>query len=55
MPFAFEKLHVYQRALDFADAVCSTTEGIPRGYGCLVEAIAKMLSGLIKGCEEQRI
>ncbi|HHK41564.1 MAG TPA: four helix bundle protein [Planctomycetaceae bacterium] len=120
MPFAFEKLHVYQRAVDFADAVCSITEEFPRGYGFLVdqlnraslsisaniaegngrftkadrknffgiargsvqecvpllelarrrglidttthaglrdqlEAIAKMLSGLIKGCEERRI
>ena len=120
MPFAFEKLHVYQKAVDFADAVCSITEGFPRGYGFLVdqlnraslsisaniaegngrftkadrknffgiargsaqecvpllelarrrelidteahaglcdqlEEIAKMLSGLIRGCEERRI
>ncbi len=32
MPFAFEKLKVYQKALDFADAACSLTRGFPRGY-----------------------
>jgi four helix bundle protein len=36
MAFAFEKLLVYQKAVDFADAVCATTEGFTRGYGFLV-------------------
>ncbi len=34
MAFAFEKLLVYQRAIDFSDAVCAKSEGFPRGYGC---------------------
>ena len=29
--FTFEKLLVYQKAIDFADEVCETTEGFPRG------------------------
>ena len=39
MAFAFEKLHVYQKSVDFADAVCSATEGFPRGYGFLVDQL----------------
>ena len=33
MTFAFEKLLVYQKSVDFADAVCSATEQFHRGYG----------------------
>lgn len=32
MPFAFEKLIVYQKAVVFADACCSLTKDFPRGY-----------------------
>jgi four helix bundle protein len=32
MSFTFEKLNVYQKAIDFADAACSLTRGFPRGY-----------------------
>jgi len=32
MAFAFEKLIVYQKAVAFADVVCSLTRGFPRGY-----------------------
>ncbi len=32
MPFAFEKLIVYQKAVAFADAACNLTKGFPRGY-----------------------
>jgi hypothetical protein len=35
MAFAFEKLLVYQKAVDFADQICRRTEGFPRGYGFL--------------------
>jgi hypothetical protein len=31
MPFAFEKLIVYQKAIDFADRICKLTDGFPRG------------------------
>ncbi len=33
--FAFEKLVVNQKAIDFADRVCALTEGFSRGYGFL--------------------
>lgn len=39
MPFAFEKLLVYQKAIDFADAVCQHTEHFSRGYGFLVDQL----------------
>lgn len=39
MTFSFEKLIVYQKAIDFADAVCSTTENFSRGYGFLVDQL----------------
>jgi len=35
MAFAFEKLHVYQKSVDFADQVASLTENFPRAYGFL--------------------
>jgi len=39
MPFAFEKLIVYQKAVDFADEVAALTESFPRGYGFLVDQL----------------
>lgn len=33
MAFAFEKLVVYQQAVDFVDDICSQTEQFRRGYG----------------------
>jgi four helix bundle protein len=39
MPFMFEKLEVYQKAVDFADEVASLTESFPRGYGFLVDQL----------------
>ena len=39
MAFAFEKLLVYQKALDFADKVCTHTEYFERGYGFLVDQL----------------
>jgi len=35
----FEKLEVYQKAVDFADEVASLTESFPRGYGFLVDQL----------------
>lgn len=32
MSFTFEKLHVYQKAITFADAICTLTRDLPRGY-----------------------
>ena len=39
MAFAFEKLLLYQKAVDFADAICQQTEQFPRGYGFLVDQL----------------
>jgi four helix bundle protein len=39
MAFTFEKLIVYQKAIDFADRVCQHTEQFPRGYGFLVDQL----------------
>jgi len=39
MAFAFEKLIVYQKAVDFTDAVCARTEQFPRGYGFLADQL----------------
>jgi len=32
MTFAFEKLIVYQKAVDFAENICATTSKFPNGY-----------------------
>ena len=37
--FTFEKLIVYQKAIDFADQVCQLTEQFPRGYGFVVKQL----------------
>lgn len=39
MTFAFEKLLVYQKAIDFADQVCLLTEQFPKNYGFLVDQV----------------
>ena len=37
--FSFEKLIVYQKAVDFAEQVCAKTESFPSGYGFLVSQL----------------
>ena len=39
MAFTFEKLHVYQKAIGFADEVCSLTRDFPRGYFFLADQL----------------
>ena len=39
MPFMFENLLVYQKAVDFADRIASRTETFPRGYYFLVDQL----------------
>lgn len=39
MAFMFEKLEVYQKAVDFADEIAGITENFPRGYGFLVDQL----------------
>ncbi len=39
MPFMFENLDVYQKAVDFTDRAVSLTEEFPRGYGFLADQL----------------
>ena len=39
MPFLFENLLVYQKALDFADEVCQFTSRFDRGFGFLADQL----------------
>jgi four helix bundle protein len=39
MAFPFEKLQVYQKAVAFADTVCTLTKGFPRGYFFLADQL----------------
>jgi len=41
MAFMFEKLKVYQKAIDFADEVGALTEHWPRGYGFLRDQLSR--------------
>jgi four helix bundle protein len=41
MAFAFEKLLVYQKAIPFADAVCTLTRELPRGYFFLGDQLSR--------------
>jgi four helix bundle protein len=44
MAFAFEKLIVYQKSVDFADQICSRSESFPRGYGFLSDQLNRAVS-----------
>lgn len=39
MAFAFEKRLVYQKSVNFADAICTATEQFQRGYRFLVDQL----------------
>ena len=39
MAFAFEKLNVYQKSIDFADSITALTEKFPRGYYFLTDQL----------------
>jgi len=39
MTFTFEKLFVYQKAVGFADNVCTLTKNFPRGYFFLADQL----------------
>jgi four helix bundle protein len=41
MAFAFEKLLVYQKAITLADAVCTITRSLPRGYFFLGDQLSR--------------
>jgi four helix bundle protein len=39
MAFAFERLHVYQKAIAFANGVCTFTRDLPHGYFFLADQL----------------
>jgi four helix bundle protein len=39
MAFAFEKLLVYQKSINFADNICTLTRDLPRGYFFLADQL----------------
>jgi hypothetical protein len=39
MAFMFERLEVYQKAVDFADQIVVLTQDFPRGFGFLVDQL----------------
>jgi four helix bundle protein len=39
MAFAFEKLIVYQKAMNFSDRICELTQTFPRGFYFLVDQL----------------
>ena len=39
MSFMFEKLDVYQKAIDLADEIAALIDAFPRGYGFLVDQL----------------
>ena len=41
MPFAFENLRVYQKAVDFADRAAARAEQFQRGYGFLADQLSR--------------
>jgi four helix bundle protein len=41
MAFAFEKLLVYQKSITFADAICTITRELPRGYFFLADQLSR--------------
>jgi hypothetical protein len=41
MAFTFEKLFVYQKAVNFAESICALTESFPRGYGFLTDQLTR--------------
>lgn len=41
MAFAFEKLLVYQKAVDFADKSAALAEQFKRGYGYLADQLSR--------------
>jgi four helix bundle protein len=49
MAFAFEKLLVYQKSVDFADAICRLTEAFPRGDGVLSDQVNRVALSIAEG------
>ena len=54
MSFVFEKLVVYQKSVDFADSICTTTEGFQRGYGFLVDQLNRAALSISSNIAKRR-
>lgn len=51
-PFMFEKLEVYQKAVNLADEVAKLTEAFPRGYGFLVNQLNRAVLSITTNLAE---
>jgi len=47
MPFSFEALDVYQRAIDFAVAMLKRAKDLPKDYPVLVEDLVRAATGIV--------
>ena len=52
MAFMFEKLDVYQKAVDLADEIAAMTEEFPRGYGFLVNQLNRAALSIARNLAE---
>lgn len=52
MAFMFEKLEVYQKAVDLADEVAALTEGFSRGYGFLADQLNRAVLSIATNLAE---
>ncbi len=52
MAFMFEKLEVYQRAVDFADEIANLTGDFRRGYGFLVDQLNRASTSIATNLAE---
>ena len=56
MPFMFESLEVYQKAVDLAERASALTDGFPRGNGFLADqlnrAALSIAANLAEACPE---
>jgi four helix bundle protein len=52
MAFMFEKLEVYQKAVDFADQIAGRTGGFPRGYGFLADQLTRAAGSIATNLAE---
>jgi four helix bundle protein len=52
MAFAFEKLQVYQKAVNFADSICTITRELPRGYFFLGDQLSRAATSIATNIAE---
>ncbi|CAN5538798.1 hypothetical protein BH10PLA2_BH10PLA2_06290 [soil metagenome] len=52
MAFAFEKLIVYQKAVTFADDICTLTRDLPRGYFFLANQLNRAALSIASNIDE---